>query len=217
MAVINAVESGVSDATSLIADCRAKQFCAKDVLYREGGTAAGVYRIRAGMVKLLSYLPNGRARIIRLHSPDHWIGLESILGQPYEHTAVAVEDVDAQFVSLEKLRLLRCQEPAQFAEILTQVYAHLVEADRWIAEFSTGGIKPRVARLIEFLSRFERSAAAGVVELLTVHEMADILGVTAESVSRTLALFKRSQILTKQGSGHTYTFDSRKLRYVAQE
>jgi len=70
-----------------------KYFSAKEVIYRESDSVDRVFMIISGMVKLLSYLPNGRARIIRLHGHNHWLGLEGLVGQPYEHTAVAVEDV----------------------------------------------------------------------------------------------------------------------------
>jgi len=87
-----------------------------------------IYVTRSGLVKLLVYLPNGRARIVRLHAGN---------------------------------------------------------------DFSTGGIRPQVARLLEYGQPLDR------VELLTVCEMAEILGVTQESVSRILATFKRGEILQK--------------------
>jgi CRP/FNR family transcriptional regulator len=46
-----------------------------------------------------------------------------------------------------------------------------------------------VARLVDFLSKFEYGEATNRVNLMTVHEMADMLGVTPESVSRILAEF----------------------------
>ena len=40
-------------------------------------------------------------------------------------------------------------------QLLCQWHGALVHADRWIADFSTGGIKPRVARLLEYLAEIE--------------------------------------------------------------
>jgi DNA-binding transcriptional ArsR family regulator len=56
-----------------------------------------------------------------------------------------------------------------------------------------------------------------MVELLTVDEMAEILGVTPESVSHHLADFKRNDILHKQPDPiqDLYRLDSEKLRQVA--
>jgi len=57
---------------------------------------------------------------------------------------------------------------------------------------------PRVARLLKYLAELEYDKPLDRVELLTVCEMAEILGVTQESVSRILATFKRRAILQKQ-------------------
>jgi CRP/FNR family transcriptional regulator len=195
------------------------RFSAKEVIYRESERISRIYLIRSGLVKLLSYLPNGRARIVRLHSTGHWIGLEGIVGQPYEHTAIAVGDVEACCIPMSRLRLLERENPKQYFQILGQGYKHLAQADKWIAEFSTGGVKPRVARLVDFLSKLEHGESSHIVELLTVHDMADILGVTAESVSRTLAAFKRSDILHRQGSylNELYHIDAGKLQEEARQ
>ncbi len=157
-----------------------------------------------GMVKLLSYLPNGRARIVRLHNHNHWLGLEGLVTRPYEHTAVAVNDVEIAYVSMNNLHLLERDNPQKYCQILKQGYRQLAQADRWIADFSTGGIKSRVARLVDFLSKLEFGESSTLVELLTVHDMADMLGVTPESVSRILAGFKRNDTLHKLDS-HTWT------------
>ena len=66
---------------------RSRRHLAKEIIYRESDQVDRLYLIRSGLVKLLSYLPNGRARIVRLHASGHWIGLEtSFNGTP--HTQV---------------------------------------------------------------------------------------------------------------------------------
>jgi CRP/FNR family transcriptional regulator len=198
---------------------RSKRYLAKEVIYRESDRADSIYVIRSGLVKLLSYLPNGRARIIRLHASDHWFGLEGLLGQRYEHTAIAVGDVEVQNVAIHSLQRLKRDKPELFAQLLCQWHGALVHADRWIAEFSTGGIKPRVARLLEFLAELEYGRPLERVELLTVCEMAEILGVTQESVSRILATFKRCEVLQKlsQQPQEIYRIDAEELQREARK
>jgi CRP/FNR family transcriptional regulator len=164
-------------------------------------------------------LPNGRARIVRLHASNHWIGLEGLLGQSYEHTAIAVGDVEIQHVAIHRLQRLNRDNPGVLGQLLCQWHGALMHADRWISDFSTGGIKPRVARLIEFLAELEYGKPLDRVELLTVCEMAEILGVTQESVSRTLATFKRRAILRKQSdpSREIYRVDATGLQREAQK
>ena len=198
---------------------RSRRYLAKEVIYRESNRVDRIYVIRSGMVKLLSYLPNGRARIVRLHACNHWIGMEGLLGQPYEHTAIAVGDVVVEQVAIHNLQRLHRNDPMLFNQLLCQWHGALVHADRWISDFSTGGIKPRVARLLKFLAELEYGQPLDRVELLTVCEMAEILGVTQESVSRILATFKRCEILQKLSdpSREIYRIDAAGLQQEARK
>lgn len=198
---------------------RSRRYLAKEIIYRESERVERIYVIRSGLVKLLSYLPNGRARIVRLHACNHWIGLEGLLGQPYEHTAIAVGDVEVQHVRIHSLQRLNRDNPGVLGHLLRQWHGALVHADRWISDFSTGGIKPRVARMIEFIAEIEYGQPLDRVELLTVCEMAEILGVTQESVSRILATFKRREILQKLSdpSREIYRIDVAGLQQEARK
>jgi CRP/FNR family transcriptional regulator len=198
---------------------RSRRYLAKEIIYRESDRVERIYVIRSGLVKLLSYLPSGRARIVRLHAGNHWIGLEGLLGQPYEHTAIAVGDVEVRHVGIHSLQRLNRDNPRVLGHLLRQWHGALVHADRWISDFSTGGIRPRVARMIEFLAELEYGQPPDRVELLTVCEMAEILGVTQESVSRILATFKRREILQKlpDPSREIYRIDVAGLQQEARK
>jgi CRP/FNR family transcriptional regulator len=219
---ISSAGDGVWDSREQRILCRAgrtKRYLPKDVIYRESEQGDRVYVVRSGLVKLLSYLPNGRARIVRLHAGDHWIGLEALLGQPYEHTAIAVADVEVRHIPIHSLQRVNRDNPGMLGQLLCQWHGALVHADRWIADFSTGGIKPRVARLLEYLAEIEYGWPLDRVELLTVCEMAEILGVTQESVSRILATFKRGDILQRQSHPvrEIYRLDARRLQQEARK
>jgi CRP-like cAMP-binding protein len=172
------------------------RYAAKSIVYNEGVEADTVIALRSGMVKLISHLPNGRARIVRVHARGAWLGLGGLLGQPYEHTAIAVEDTDAYRVPVGELLRIKAENPYLYCRLIERWFDYLQEADLWIAEFSTGSIKARVARLVNFLSQIEERVTPDEVKLLTCEEMAEILGATPESVSRVLAEFKRSNILS---------------------
>jgi CRP/FNR family transcriptional regulator len=207
----------LGDQSTLWNNSKRKCFQAKEVIYRETEAVDRICIIRSGLVKLLSYLPNGRARIVRLHAKGQWLGIEGMLGDPYEHTAIAIDDVVLQHVPIQSLQHRLMDEPRRLLQLLKQWHIDLAQADRWISEFSTGGIKPRVARLLEYLAELEYNSPADTVELLTVCEMSEILGVTPESVSRIVATFKRSDILQKQSDSlrEVYRLDSLRLQQEA--
>ncbi|MGD8560778.1 MAG: Crp/Fnr family transcriptional regulator, partial [Gammaproteobacteria bacterium] len=167
----------------------------QDVIYHEGADADAVYVISSGLVKLLRYLPNGRARIVRLHGPRHIVGLSGLIQPEYEHTAIATNDAEIIKVPISFIKEIRNTNPEFYLELAEQWYHYLREADLWITQFSTGSIRARVARLIIFLFFLEMEANPGYVKLLPGEDMASILGVTPESVSRVMAEFKRKHIM----------------------
>lgn len=196
---------------------RARVFNPADTLYLEWQEASVVYMVKSGLVKLISYLPNGRARIVRLHGSGSLVGLSGLLEPRYEHTAVAVGRVEADAVPVSSLIRLRSDDPTMYCRLLEEWYGQLQTADTWITQFSTGSIRARVARLVNYLSEIEQKSPSNEVELLTCEEMAAVLGVTPESVSRILAEFKRDQMLrsVRRTSSQCFERNVEALKQVA--
>ena len=195
------------------------RFSRRDVIYRAGDAAESLFALRSGMVKLVNYLPNGRARTVRLHVRGSLVGLNGLLGEDYEHTAVVINDVVAYRIPIADLQMLREDDPQLYGQLTARWYDYLREADAWITQFSTGSTKARVARLIVHLSNLESDTKTTHVKLLTCEEMADVLGVTMESVSRMLALFKRKQLLhpVPDQPAECYGLDWRVLNRIAED
>lgn len=190
-----------------------------EVLYHEGSISNTVYLIANGFLKLIIHLPNGRARIVRLHRPGAVLCLSGLFDRNNKHTAVAVIPVTVLCLPISGVQRLRTEDPLTYASLLERWHNYLNDADTWITQFSTGPIRARVARLLAFLSEFESDAESGELHLLTCEEMASILGVTSESVSRVLAEFKRRDILARHDGAvnNFYEADMGRLRRIADE
>jgi len=173
--------------------------CAPDeVLYREGEEVRVVYYVRDGLIKLFTHFESGRRRIVRLQRRGDWLGLSGFFERPHLHTAVSIgQHTRVDCYPIRRLVELQRRSPSVQATVLQQCYADLVKADRWIADFSTGGIRGRVARLIGYLAAPNTTTGCAEVDLLTVQEMGEILGVTPESVSRIVAGYKRDGVLRR--------------------
>jgi CRP/FNR family transcriptional regulator, anaerobic regulatory protein len=197
----------------------------QDIMYHQGEASDTVFFVTDGLLKLVTYLPNGRARIVRLPHSGSVLGLSGLFGQQYEHTAVAVTPVATLRLPLSAVRNLRAQNMATYVNLAERWFDYLQDADRWITQFSTGPIRGRVARLLAFLSQIKQTTVAcsgssdGQLQLLTCEEIGSILGVSNESVSRILAEFKRLRILARH-DGNTqnlYAADLARLRDIADE
>lgn len=170
----------------------------QSVIYRESEPGKAVFAVCRGLVKLVKYLPNGQSRIVRLLETGETLGIEAALDCAYEHTAVALGDVEVGRIPVAALQRLRTTDPEAYRSLMARWHDYLRRSDVWILLFSTGSVRARVARLIVYLSRLGGGSAGPVprtIEMLSCDDMAAILGVTAESVSRVVADLKRERIL----------------------
>jgi len=198
---------------------RRVEYAPHDVLYHQGSANQSVIFITSGLLKLIVHLPNGRARIVRLHRPGSVLGLEGLLGRNNEHTAVALTPVTSLRLPISAVQRLRMEDPETYICLTERWHDYLRDAEMWITQFSTGPIRGRVARLLLFLADFNCETADDQLQLLTCEEMGCVLGVTSESTSRILAEFKRKQILVTHDDRpeELYNADLGRLLYIAQQ
>lgn len=178
-----------------VSAARLVNYAPGDTIYHENSEVEALYVVRDGRIKLVTYMENGRARIVRLHNRGSVVGLNGLLDEPYAHTALAIDEVNVYQLPMNLIKSVKDVEPEIYCQLLEYWHQYLNMADTWITDFSTGAIRGRVARLIMFLVEFDEDLGPREVTLLTVEEMADILGVTPESVSRVMADMKRNRIL----------------------
>ena len=136
----------------------------------------------------------------------------------FNHTAIAVTDVEAQWAPAAQLRRIRRECAEEYLQLLERHCEELKHAERWITEFSADTTTCRIARVIKYLAELERLPYPNTVELLTCQEMAEVIGVSTESASRVLARFKRLGILKPSGvdaGSRHYRFDPDALDDVA--
>jgi CRP/FNR family transcriptional regulator len=211
-------DTGPTSLQVLLQQAHRVVYAPQEVLYHAGSANDTIYFITQGLLKLVAYLPNGRARIVRLHRPGQVLGLSAVRGRKHEHTAIAVTAVATLRLPLAAVQRLRSDDPQAYAGLLERWHDYLHEADTWITEFSTGPIRGRVARLLAFLMKFDTRVGEDQVQLLTCEEMGAILGVTGESTSRILAEFKRQGILAGHAGecSELYQADGHRLLAIAQ-
>ena len=64
----------------------------QQALYRMHERGGALFTLRGGVMKLVQYLPDGSQRIVRLLKDSDALGLEALVGQPYQHDAIALTD-----------------------------------------------------------------------------------------------------------------------------
>lgn len=187
----------------------------ESILYHEGDQAESVYTLRTGLVKLVRFLPDGTFRIVRLLRKGDAFGLERLIGENYGHTALAITGVSLCRIPVRTLRALNESYPQLHQRLLESWNQHLRRADDTIVQLSTGTIRRRVLFLIQMLAESAGHEKDRRVELLSREDMAAMLGVRLESLSRIIAELKRENILRPLGKD-AYEFDMTALIQYAK-
>jgi CRP-like cAMP-binding protein len=193
------------DFDQLFLPVRTAGFPRGTVLYREGQHADAVFALRDGTVKLSKHTSDGEERIVRLLGRGAAMGLEALTHGVYWHTAEALCEVELCRIPLAVFDVLQSRNARLSDQVVGQWQAQVHCADRWLAELSAGPVHERVRRLLRFLAELDGDNGHRL-QLPSTPDLANILGTTRESVSRSLAELKRRGALTHVAP-HTYDCD----------
>ena len=174
------------------------------VVFLEGQEARGVYVLCQGRVKLVTTNADGKSLILKIAEPGEILGLHSaVSGRAHEVTVETLQPSQLAFVRREDfLRFLN-----EHADACLQAAQHLAKDCQSAYEVirSIGlshSVSEKLARLLLQWSTDGR-VTDGVIRMklaLTHEEMAQLIGTTRETVTRTLSEFKKQRLLELSGS-----------------
>ena len=188
-------------------------------LFEMGMPTEGVYCIRLGAVKMIKLDPVGGQRIVRVLKKGDIAGIESAFGERYEHTAVAVGAVRACRVPIEYFRGFVATHGNLQMRLLRMSQDTLRETESWLSDLAAGTLPVRT-RMARLLLRLRVSSDNDRIHRLAIEDMAAILGIAAETVSRTISDLVRDEILVKGGKSYATRYfrgDLPALEKIARE
>jgi CRP/FNR family transcriptional regulator, nitrogen fixation regulation protein len=153
-------------------------------IYGEGESAEYVYQVVCGAVRTYKTLNDGRRQISAFHLPGDVFGLEC--GGAHSRTAEAVVDTTARVMKRSALERAARTDAKIACSLWTTTAAELRHAEDRMMLL---GRKTAAERVANFLLEMDRRlSAVGMVELpMCRRDIADYLGLTVETVSRTLS------------------------------
>jgi hypothetical protein len=95
------------------------------------------------------------------------------------------------------LKSIKTSDPDTCSSLLKYWHEYLNMADRWIKDYSTGAVPGRVSRLVKYLADTDDNTGPFEVSLLSGNEMAEIHGVTPETVGKPMSSLKRNTIIQR--------------------
>jgi CRP/FNR family transcriptional regulator len=182
-----------------------------ETLFRIGDTFDALYAIRSGSLKTVVSSANGREQVMGLHLGGDALGLEGFDDGHYECRAVALEDSSVCVIPSASFDRT-CRETSAIQRRLLQLLSREVgRKSTQILILGTLRADERVAALLlDISSRLTRRGYAGneFNLRLTREDTGSFLGITLETVSRTLSRFQAKGLLDADGKLiHILDFD----------
>jgi CRP/FNR family cyclic AMP-dependent transcriptional regulator len=174
------------------------------LLFLEKQDPRGVFVLCAGQVKLSISSSAGKTLILRIAKAGEILGLMAALsGSPYEVTAETLHPCQVAFIRRDDFLHFIAKHPEVYqgaAKQLSILYNGACEQLRTVG--LSASAPEKLARLLLDWSADPKGTKHGTqVKLpLTHEEIAEFIGTTRETVTRTLSEFKNRQLVTLQGS-----------------
>lgn len=202
-------------------DCLGKaclrRFDAKEFVFAEGDCARNIYRIEVGAVSLFKILPDGRRQILGFAYPGDLIGL-GVQGTHMMY-AQAIKRCYARSMPLAALHKIAAHDPGLSFTLYEAIAEELAAARDLMTTTGHRNASERLAVFLMALSR--RNARNGgrrnIIDLpMTRTDIADYLGLTIETVSRTLTKFKTKRFIDLPQSTRIIILDMMMMQKLAE-
>lgn len=195
------------DAAAFAASASIKQFKAGVTLYVEGDPAPYCYQVADGFVKEYNTLEDGRRQITDFYGIGDMFGISN--GDEHRYTAEAVANSVVRCYPREML-VRAAASPAMSGYLFDMLVSRLNRSRERIMMLGRMNAAQRVAAFLFHLSEERRFAK--VIELpMSRQDIADHLGLTTETVCRSLTELKRRGLIAMPSARRYSICDAAKL------
>ncbi len=212
------LHEGLTDAQACKIQGLLKKYVAEPqhIVFRQGETSDWLYVVRAGQLKLSVAGPDGREQIMRIAVAGQLIGYDTIDDLHHPYTATALTPVHLCGIRHRDMLRVMEQNQAVSRRMVQLLNQELSQAQALIHIL---GQKTSTEKIALFLLSLEPAHGrdelpAEVPMPLSRQEMAGVLGLTVETVSRLMAELKRERIIDAP-RGHIRILDRKGLHAYA--
>lgn len=174
------------------------------VLFVEGQSARGIFLLCAGRAKLSICSKDGKASIMRIAEPGEILGLSAtISGKPYKATAETVSPCQVTFVKREDFLQFLGRHGGACLRVVEHLSNYLRMAYDQVRTLALShSAAEKVAKLLlKWCEEIGEETESGVQFKisLTHEEMAEMLGLSRETVTRLLSELREKHLIEQQG------------------
>lgn len=174
---------------------RKRSFAKGCTVFSEGEPVAGLYFLLQGRLKIIRRSPDGQESIIHVLRTGEIFGGAAFFDHgPLPATAETLEDSVVGVLERRDLEGLLRERPGVALKMLEAMGERLRETQRRLAGLTRPDVGSRLAEVLLILGRKFGTAIGSELRLgapLTHQELADLIGSSRETISRTLGDFRR--------------------------
>jgi CRP/FNR family transcriptional regulator, anaerobic regulatory protein len=214
VSVCNAI--GDADLAHLAAVATVTEAPAGHTFIDEGEPADCFFNVTAGSAKLFKLLPDGRRQITGFVGIGHFLGLA--VSDTYAFSAEAMEPVRYCRFSRTRLRTLLDDFPLMEKRLLEVAANELVAAQEQILLLGRKTARERLASFLLLQSRQDLpcgSSRSHFTLPMSRSDIADYLGLTIETVSRTLTRLRAERLIELVSQCELSVLDAKGLESLA--
>lgn len=193
------------------------RFAPGEVLIREGDPATKLFNLTAGSARVFKLMPDGRRQIVGFLFAGDFLGLA--IGEIYAFSAEAIEPTTACRFNRAAYQALIDDSPSLGAALLERARHELAAAQNQMLLLGRKTAQERIASFLLDLAERDpmRAHAPDALHLpMTRTDIADCLGLTIETVSRTLTRLKTSGVIRMTALSDLQVRDPARLREIAE-
>lgn len=172
---------------------------AGEVLYQAGERFSHLYVLNSGFFKLLSLTADGREQVVGLKFRGDWLGFSGIAKGDYACDAVAMDTGEVWAIRYDALLRACAQHPELMAVVHEAMSGEIMRDRDSLMSVCT---LPADARVADFLRYWADSLAKRGLRTdqiclrMTRAEIGNYLGMTLETVSRSLSKLARAELIS---------------------
>jgi CRP/FNR family nitrogen fixation transcriptional regulator len=176
-----------------------QSFAKDEEIFAEGERAAFVYKVLSGVVRTSKLLSDGRRQIDAFHLAGDIFGIEA--GDEYRFCAESVGDCVVVAYRRSHLATLTGSDAQLARDITMGMMRSLVRAQNHMLLLGRKSALEKIATFL--LDMVERTAEEGALDLpMSRTDIADHLGLTIETVSRSFTQLERQGIIGLPSARH---------------
>ena len=189
---------------------------AKEHVFREGDPRTHVFRIEEGVIALSKLLSDGRRQIIDFAYPGDYIGLGVLTDHIFDAQATCAAKV--RCLSTTTLEHDASRDAGLALKLYKAVSAELVAARSLLVSVGQKTAMERIAAFLVDLHARNTQAAddADIVKLpMRRSDIGDLLGLTIETVSRTITKLRTMRVIDVINGTEVHILNSDRLEELA--